>query len=212
MGLFPLAVAGIKIRKIVAGASEMANQDYWINGGINYALTRFSLFNSGKELEIFEYYNPSLHWLGEWTKQLFGESEGKSGRGLFPVSLTLSTDLHSIGQYLQEGKQFFFETVINVSKWYEDIIIPNTLNNGLAGKSLNEINQYAVKGVIEAHSKADIPIIQITLDESNEYCIGQLIYFFEMTAAVTAKLMDVDPFTQSGVEKYKLEIKKLLLK
>lgn len=210
VGLFPLAVAGIKIKKIIEGASEMADHDYWINSGINYALTRFALFNRGKELEIFEYYNPSLHWLGEWTKQLFGESEGKEGRGLFPVSLTLSTDLHSIGQYLQEGKQFFFETVINITKWHEDIIIPNSINNELAGKSLNEINQYAVKGVVAAHSKADIPIVQITLDESNEYCLGQLVYFFEMTAAITAKLMDVNPFTQDGVEKYKSEINKYI--
>lgn len=210
VGLFPLAVAGYNIRKLIAGAREICNEDYWINGGINYSLIRYAQFTRGKEIEIFEYYNPYLHYFGEWTKQLFGESEGKEGRGIFPVSLTLSTDLHSIGQYLQEGKQVFFETVININKYNHDIIIPDIDGNPYGGMSLNKINQYAVKGVIAAHSKVDIPIVQITADSNNEQCFGQLVYFFEMSAAISAKLMNVNPFNQDGVEKYKKEIKNFI--
>ena len=212
--LFPLAVAGVDIRAMLNGAAEIADEKAWCSEELqpklmDYALTRYSLLNKGKELEIFEYYDPSMRYFGEWIKQLFAESEGKEGRGLFPVSLTLSTDLHSIGQYLQEGRQFFFETVINVTKKIDDVTIPESAGP-LGGMSLNDINQKAVEGVVAAHSKADIPVIQITLPVCDAYNVGQLMYFFEMTAAITAKLMRVDPFTQDGVEAYKHEIKRLL--
>lgn len=207
--MFPLAVAGVDIRAFVQGAKDAACDDeFWKNEGVKYALTRFGLNESGKDIEVFEYYDPSLRLIGEWCKQLFGESEGKEGKGLFPASLTLSTDLHSMGQYLQDGKQVFFETVINVLNWDKDVVVPE--GDSLAGMSLNEINQNARKGVIEAHSKVGVPIIQIEVEDIKEYCLGQLLYFFMMTAAITGKLMEIDPFTQDGVEQYKAEIRTLL--
>ena len=209
--LIPLAVAGLRIDRFLEGAKEIANEKFWVTGGLRYALNRYSLLNRGKEIEIFEYYNPQMEKLGEWMKQLFGESEGKEGRGLFPVSLTFPTDLHSIGQYLQEGKQIFFETVINISNWKDDVYIPESIEiEGLGGRSLNEVSQIALKGVVLAHSKVDIPIIQIDVDTNSEYSIGQLLYFMMMTAAITGKLMRIDPFTQDGVEKYKAEITSIL--
>ena len=207
--MFPLAVAGVDIRAFVQGAKDAACDDeFWKNNGVDYALTRFALLESGKDIEVFEYYDPSLRLVGEWCKQLFGESEGKEGKGLFPASLTLSTDLHSMGQFLQDGNQIFFETVINVLNWDKDVVVP--AGDSLAGMSLNSINQSAIKGVIEAHSKVGVPIIQLEIEDTKEYCLGQLLYFFMMTAAITGKLMEIDPFTQEGVEQYKAEIRRLL--
>ena len=209
--MFPLAVAGIDLKAFVKGAKDMAEDDaFWKNEGLSYALTRFGLNCAGKDVEVFEYYNPDMRLIGEWCKQLFGESEGKEGKGLFPASLTLSTDLHSMGQYLQDGKHMLFETVLNVMNWDKDIVIPEAAGEGLAGRSLNEINQLAMEGVIIAHSQADVPIIRIDIEDAKEYSIGQLFYFLMMTAGVTGKLMKVDPFTQDGVEQYKAEIRKKL--
>jgi glucose-6-phosphate isomerase len=209
--MFPLAVAGIDIREFVRGAKDMSlNNGFWKEEGINYALARHALNKAGKDIEVFEYYDPSMRLIGEWCKQLFGESEGKEGKGLFPASLTLSTDLHSMGQFLQEGKQVFFETVLNVLGRECDVIVPESAGPELAGRSLNDINAMAVKGVMAAHRKADIPIIRIDIDEITEYSLGQLLYFFMMTAAVTGKLMGIDPFNQPGVEDYKQEIRNLL--
>ena len=159
---------------------------------------------------MIEYYDPSLRLIGEWCKQLYGESEGKEGKGLFPASLTLSTDLHSMGQFLQEGHQIFFETIINVLNRDEDVIVPDSAGEELAGRSLNDINAMAVKGVMAAHAKADIPMMTINISETTEYPLGQLLYFLMMTAAVTGKLMGIDPFNQPGVEDYKQEIRNLL--
>jgi len=209
--MFPLAVGGVDIRAMVQGARDVATgDDFWKNEGINYALTRNALLESGKCIEVFEYYEPSMHLIGEWCKQLFGESEGKEGKGLFPASLTLTTDLHSMGQYLQEGQRTFFETVINILNPDGDVIIPESAGGTYAGKSLNDINQMAIQGVIKAHSNADVPIVQIEVENADEYCFGQLFYFLMMTAAVTGKLMGIDPFNQPGVEDYKAEIRKLL--
>lgn len=127
-----------------------------------------------------------------------------------PVSLTLSTDLHSIGQFLQEGSRIFFETIINVRDWADDVVVPENAGGVYAGRSLNEINALALQGVRAAHSKAGIPIIQIDIERNDEYCLGQLMYFMMITTAVTGKLMGVDPFTQPGVEAYKAEIRELL--
>lgn len=209
--MLPLAVAGADIRAFVRGAKDIQeNEQWWSEKGVNYALIRNALFEAGKMIEIFEYFDPSLRLVGEWCKQLFGESEGKDGKGLFPASLTLSTDLHSVGQFLQEGQQVFFETVINILNWDRDVLVPDLAGGNLAGRSLNDINQMAVKGVIAAHSKSDIPIVQIELENCKEYSLGQLLYFLMMTAAVSGKLMGVDPFNQLGVEKYKSEIRALL--
>lgn len=209
--MFPLAVAGVDIVKLVEGAREIAeDHKFWDEEGIWYALTRYALNQQGKDIEVFEYYDPSFRLIGEWCKQLFGESEGKEGKGLFPVSLTLTADLHSMGQYLQEGKQIFFETIINVKNPERDLIVPETAGEGLAGRSLNDINQLARQGVIAAHTKAGIQVVQLDIEDNSEYCIGQLLYFLMMTAGVTGKLMGIDPFNQPGVEDYKAEIRALL--
>ncbi|MBQ6388057.1 MAG: glucose-6-phosphate isomerase [Mogibacterium sp.] len=209
--MFPLAVAGVDIEAFVGGAKAVqADKEYWKNEGVRYALTRYALNQQGKHIEVFEYYDPSMRLIGEWCKQLFGESEGKEGKGLFPASLTFSTDLHSMGQFLQEGTQIFFETVINVLNRDADVIVPESAGPELAGRSLNDINKMAVKGVMAAHRKADIQIVRIDVEDMTEYSLGQLLYFFMMTAAVTGKLMCIDPFNQPGVEDYKQEIRNLL--
>ena len=209
--MFPLAVAGVDLKEFVKGAKDIAaDKEFWKEEGIYYALTRYALNHAGKDIEVFEYYDPSLSLIGEWCKQLFGESEGKEGLGLFPASLTLSTDLHSMGQYLQQGKQIFFETILNIENPSKDVIIPESAGEGLAGRSLNDINQLAKRGVIAAHRKADIQIVQIDIADAKEYCLGQLMYFLMMTAGVTGKLMGIDPFNQPGVEDYKAEIRFLL--
>ncbi|MBP3895012.1 MAG: glucose-6-phosphate isomerase [Mogibacterium sp.] len=208
--MFPLAVAGVDIRTLLKGAGEMSGDEAFWQEGLDYALTRYALYKAGKAIEVFEYYDPSLRLIGEWCKQLFGESEGKEGKGIFPASLTFSTDLHSMGQFLQEGNQIFFETIINVLNRSRDVKVPESAGPELAGRSLNDINAMAVKGVMAAHAKADIPMIRIDVEEMNEEALGQLLYFFMMTAAVTGKLMGIDPFNQPGVEDYKQEIRNLL--
>lgn len=205
--LLPLAVSGADVRAFVRGAAEMAKSDFVQGAGLEYAMTRFLLMNSGKSIEAFEYFEPSLHGVGEWIKQLFAESEGKDGKGLFPVTMTFSTDLHSIGQFLQEGSRVFFETVIRIREAGEDVVIPD---GKLKGRSLNEINALAVDGVINAHTKAGTPIIEISIPRVDESSLGALMYFLMMTTAVTGRLMKVDPFTQNGVEEYKAQIRALL--
>jgi len=208
--MFPLAVAGVDIRQLLEGAKKISKDSLFWKEGLKYAAARYALYEAGKNVEIFEYYDPSLRLIGEWCKQLFGESEGKEGKGLFPASLTFSTDLHSMGQFLQEGHQIFFETVINVMNRNEDVRIPESAGSELAGRSLNDINAMAVKGVMKAHAKAGIPMIRIDVEEMSEDSLGQLLYFFMMSAAVTGKLMGIDPFNQPGVEDYKQEIRNLL--
>ena len=208
--MFPLAVAGVDIRKLLEGAKDICGDETFWQTGLDYAATRHALYEEGKAIEVFEYYDPSLRLIGEWCKQLFGESEGKEGKGIFPASLTFSTDLHSMGQFLQEGNQIFFETVINVLSRGNDVKVPESAGPELAGRSLNDINAMAVKGVMAAHAKANVPMIRIDVDEINEYSVGQLLYFLMMTAAVTGKMMGIDPFNQPGVEDYKQEIRNLL--
>lgn len=208
--MFPLAVAGVDIETFVKGARDISNdEDFW-KGGLDYALARHALYEAGKSIEVFEYYDPSLRLIGEWCKQLFGESEGKEGKGIFPASLTFSTDLHSMGQFLQDGHQIFFETIFNVLNRDKDVKVPESAGPELAGRSLNDINAMAVKGVMNAHAKADIPMVKIDIEDISEYSLGQLLYFLMMTAAVTGKLMGIDPFNQPGVEDYKQEIRDLL--
>ena len=208
--MFPLAVAGVDIEAFVKGAEEISKDEAFWQESISYALARYGLYESGKAIEVFEYYDPSLRLIGEWCKQLFGESEGKEGKGLFPASLTFSTDLHSMGQFLQEGSQIFFETVFNVLERDKDVKVPESAGADLAGRSLNDINAMAVKGVMAAHAKAGIPMIKIDIEDISERSLGQMLYFLMMTAAVTGKLMGIDPFNQPGVEDYKQEIRNLL--
>lgn len=209
--LFPLAVTGADVRQFIRGALDLSlDFEFWEKEGLLYALARNTLFEEGKTVEVFEFYDPSLSLIGDWCEQLFGESEGKEGKGLFPAKMIFSRDLHSMGQFLQEGNQIFFETMINVQNWDKDVVLPETETGSLSFGSLNEINKIAMEGVIAAHSKAGIPIILIEIEDSKEYCLGQLLYFFMMTAAVTGKLIGINPFNQPGVEGYKSEIKERL--
>lgn len=206
VGLLPMAVAGIDVEAIIEGAAlEHSN-----NKAEVYASARFSLIQKGKLIEIFENYEPKLHYFVEWIKQLFGESEGKDGKGLFPAALQFSTDLHSMGQFLQDGNQIFFETVINVENPPKDIKIPESVGDALGGKSVNYANKAAMLGVIEAHSKTGIPIIKIDIPELTPFVFGQMVYFFEKSCALTCYLMGVNPFDQPGVESYKAEMRKKL--
>ncbi len=208
-GLLPMAVAGIDIKTMLAGAELMASSPVWDSTGTYYGICRYLLWKEGRIIEIFEYYEPQLEAFAEWIKQLFGESEGKEGKGLYPDSLKLSTDLHSIGQFLQQGTQMFFETVLGVEKPPRDLIVPGNADPLVAGKSLNQLNKAAMEGVIKAHSNGGIPVVKIEIPEIDAFCMGQLYYFFEMTCGITASLMEVNPFDQPGVEMYKSECRKL---
>ncbi len=207
VGLLPIKAAGVDINEIMAGASDMAaNRGY--SGP--YAAVRQELFKRGKYIEIFEYYEPRLRYFAEWLKQLFGESEGKEGKGIFPASLEFSTDLHSMGQYLQEGNPIFFETLLDVTNPPYDINVPKSAGEMLAGKSMNCINQAALEGVMAAHRQALIPMVRIGIPSLTPYCFGQMVYFFEMACALSGLLSGVDPFNQPGVERYKEEMRKKL--
>ncbi len=205
VGLLPIAAAGIDIRGLLDGAQAMANSPEWDFDAAAYAIARFLLLEKGKVVEAIQHYEPSLKYFVEWIKQLFGESEGKNGTGLFPAGLELTADLHSMGQFLQEGSQIFFETVLNVKNSPVDMTIPG---GPLEGKTLNQLNRAATRGVIEAHANAGIPIIRIDIPELTPFHYGQLLYFFETTCAITATMMGVNPFDQPGVEAYKKEMKK----
>jgi glucose-6-phosphate isomerase len=161
-------------------------------------------------IEVYEYYEPKLQFFAEWLKQLFGESEGKDGKGIFPSALQFTTDLHSMGQFLQEGTQIFFETVLNVLEPPGDLMVPESAGELLAGKSMNAINQAAVEGVMAAHEAAGVPIIKLDIPELSPHCFGQMVYFFETVCALSGYLNGVNPFDQPGVESYKAEMRKVL--
>lgn len=205
VGLLPIAVAGADVRSLMEGAKAMASSAEWDHRGADYAVARYLLLQKGKAIEAIQHYEPDLKYFVEWIKQLFGESEGKEGTGLFPAGLELTADLHSMGQFLQQGSQIFFETVLNVKASPVDLTVPA---GPLEGKTMNQLNKAAVKGVIEAHSGAGVPIIRIDIPQLDAYHYGQLIYFFETTCAITAMMMGVNPFDQPGVEAYKKEMKK----
>ncbi|MDR2295558.1 MAG: glucose-6-phosphate isomerase [Clostridiales Family XIII bacterium] len=209
VGLLPLAAAGIDIGALLAGARRAAEAD--LRGlAARLAATRKALLDGGKTVEIFEHYEPALFFFAEWLKQLNGESEGKNGTGLFPAALSFSTDLHSMGQFLQEGNPIFFETLLDVLAPPRDLIVPAGADPLLAGKSMNEINRAATEGVIAAHRAADIPIVRVGIPDLSPHSFGQLVYFFELSCAYTGRLMGVNPFDQPGVEQYKREMKRLL--
>ncbi len=209
VGLLPIAAAGIDIRALLKGAASLCDESYWKTEGFRYAAARYSLMEA-KSIEAFEMFSPSLRYFGEWIKQLTGESEGKDGRGLFPVSLQLSTDLHSLGQYLQEGRPIIFETVLDVEEWEEDVDIPVYEGGRASGMTMNQVNRLVCESMIRAHSKEGTPVIVIRIPQLDEEHLGALIYFFEMSVAITGRLMGVNPFDQPGVEKYKRELNALL--
>ena len=211
VGLLPVAVAGHDIIKLLDGARDMQCSDWTARGQLlSYAAARTLLQEKGRCLEVFEYFEGNLRYFGEWLKQLFGETEGKEGKGAYPACLFFSRDLHSIGQFLQQGRQVFYETMIRIAKCNEDMVIPWYAGYPYAGKTMEQINDCAEGGVIRAHRKAGIPINEIHIDELNEFTVGQMIYFFEMSAALSAYAMGLNPFDQPGVEDYKVEMQYLI--
>ena len=221
VGLLPIAVAGISIDKLMEGA-RIARDRYddpnlKYNECYQYAVVRNILNKLYKNIEILVNYEPKMHYFTEWWKQLYGESEGKDQKGIFPAGVDFTTDLHSMGQYIQEGKRNLFETVIKIENSKSDIIInadDDNLDglNYLAGKSLSYVNQKAMEGTIKAHVSGDVPNILISMEKLDEINLGQLIYFFEKSCGMSAMLLGVDPFNQPGVEKYKKNMFKLLKK
>ena len=219
VGLLPIAVSGADIDKLMQGAAEgrrlALESDFKENDALQYAVFRNIMLEKGKEIEILANYGPCYHYVCEWWKQLYGESEGKDGKGIFPASVDLTTDLHSMGQYIQDGKRILFETVLTVEKSREEIIIgrePVDLDglNYLAGKTVDFVNKSAMKGTILAHTDGNVPNSVITLPEVNEYYLGQLFYFFEFACGVSGYMLGVNPFNQPGVESYKKNMFALL--
>lgn len=219
VGLLPMAVAGLDIDKIMKGAmvaKEKYNEENLrYNDCHKYAVARNILFNRDKNIEILGTYEPKLSYFIEWWKQLFGESEGKNYTGIFPSGAVYTTDLHSLGQYIQEGRRNLFETIINIKNSNSDIIVSYDEENldelnYIAGKSLSYVNKKAMEGTIKAHVDGGVPNILINMDNLNEETIGHLIYFFEKACAVSGMLLGVNPFDQPGVEKYKENMFELL--
>ena len=222
VGLLPIALTGIKIREIIAGAKSMeeitrTNKHAELNPSLLYASARNLLLQSGKEIEIMVGFTPKLHFFSEWWKQLYGESEGKDGKGIFPASVDLTTDLHSMGQYIQDGQRILFETIISVKKPVRKLTIPLEKDdsdqlNYLSGKRLSEVNHNAELGTTLAHNDGNVPIITINIPTLDGFYVGQLIYFFEMACAISGYILDVNPFDQPGVEAYKKNMFALLNK
>ena len=221
VGLLPIAVAGIDITKLMNGArfaqEKYVDKSLKYNDCYKYAVIRNLLYKDNKNIEILVSYEPKLHYMIEWWKQLFGESEGKDKKGIFPTGAEFTTDLHSLGQYIQEGRRNLFETVVNIEKSQSDIEIKEDGDNldglnYLAGKSLDYVNKKAMEGTISAHVEGGVPNIVINMSELNEETIGHLIYFFELAVAMSGNLIGVNPFNQPGVEKYKTNMFKLLKK
>ncbi|WP_026583167.1 glucose-6-phosphate isomerase [Bacillus sp. J33] len=219
VGLLPIAVAGLDIDQMMAGATSAArkynNPELMTNECYQYAAVRNALYNKGKAIELLVNYEPSLHYISEWWKQLFGESEGKDQKGLFPASVDFSTDLHSMGQYVQEGRRNLIETVLQIKKPNIEMTIGEDLNNldglnFLAGKTMDKVNKSAFQGTLLAHVDGGVPNLVIELDEMNEYTYGELVYFFEKACGISGHLLGVNPFDQPGVEAYKKNMFALL--
>ncbi len=220
VGLVPLAIAGFDIGSLVEGAKSMQRKtspdiEFKENSATLYAAVRYLLYMKGKKIEILANFESRLHYLAEWWKQLFGESEGKENKGIFPASVDLTTDLHSMGQLIQEGERNFFETVISVKKPKSNLQIPfddENLDglNFIAGKRIDEVNKMAELGTILAHVDGGVPSIKIEIPRIEEYYLGQLMYFFEIACGISGYLLDVNPFDQPGVEAYKKNMFALL--
>ncbi|MDE5772978.1 MAG: glucose-6-phosphate isomerase [Muribaculaceae bacterium] len=220
VGLLPIAVAGHDIEKLINGARDMERTTEHPspeNPAQIYAQMRNALYNSGKKIEILVNYNPKLHFFAEWWKQLYGESEGKDGKGIFPASVDLTTDLHSMGQWIQDGERTIFETVISVRKPALSVRVPENAENldginYLAGKGVDEVNKMAELGTKIAHVEGGVPNIRIEIPSLDEYSLGQLIYFFEKACGISGYMLGVNPFNQPGVEAYKKNMFALLNK
>lgn len=219
VGLLPIAVSGADITKLMEGAADMRqtclNKDFAENDSLKYAAIRNILLRKGKSVEILCNYEPSLHYVSEWWKQLFGESEGKDQKGLFPASVDLTTDLHSMGQFIQDGSRIMFETVMELENPSLDVTIneePVDLDglNYLSGKTLDFINKSAMKGTQLAHTDGNVPNLSVKLPKQDEFSLGQLFYFFEFACGVSGYILGVNPFNQPGVESYKANMFALL--
>ena len=219
VGLLPIAAAGINIDDLMAGAkdamNDFSNKNMDENQALQYAAVRNILHRKGKDLELMVNYEPRVHYLAEWWKQLFGESEGKDGKGLYPTSADFSADLHSLGQYIQEGKRLFFETVVSIGKPEVEFVIESDKDNldGLnfiAGKTLDYVNKKATDGVILAHIDGNVPNLGVNIPEATPYHLGYTFYFFEKACGVSGYLLGVNPFDQPGVEAYKKNMFALL--
>lgn len=220
VGLLPIAMAGYDIDRLLAGARDMRemcvqSDDVQNNPALLYAAVRNILYRKGPKVEILENFVPQLRYISEWWKQLYGESEGKDGKGILPHSLSFTTDLHSMGQYVQDGERSMFETVISVAKPTHTVDIPADAQNldginYLLGKSLTEINHNAELGTIMAHVDGGVPVLRIEIPTIDEYTLGQLLYFFEFACGVSGYMLKVNPFNQPGVEAYKKNMFHLL--
>ncbi len=219
VGLLPIAVSGADIDKLMEGAAssrEMAmNNAFEENDALLYAAVRNILHRKGKGVEVLANYEPSLHYVSEWWKQLYGESEGKDQKGIFPASVDLTTDLHSMGQFIQDGSRIMYETVLNVEDSREEIIIgeePTDLDglNYLAGKNVDFVNKSAMNGTILAHTDGNVPNLIVNIPGQDEFSLGQLFYFFEFACGVSGYILGVNPFDQPGVESYKKNMFALL--
>lgn len=219
VGLLPIAVAGINIDEMMKGAAdaskEYANEDLASNASYQYAAVRNALYRKGKTTEILVNYEPTLHYFSEWWKQLYGESEGKDNKGIYPAAVDFSTDLHSMGQFIQEGTRNIFETVIQVDKPKEEITIerdPADLDglNFLAGQTMDFVNKKAFQGTLLAHTDGGVPNLVVTIPEISPYWFGYIVYFFEKACGVSGYLLGVNPFDQPGVEAYKKNMFALL--
>ncbi len=221
VGLLPIATAGIDIEKLMMGA-KLAQDKYndpevKYNDCYKYALVRNLLYKSGKTTEILANYEPKLHYFTEWWKQLYGESEGKDKKGIFPAGVDLTTDLHSMGQYIQDGQRNLMETVLKINQNSSEIVIQEDDQNldglnYLAGKEMGYVNQKAMEGTIQAHVSGNVPNLLIEIEKLDEENIGELIYFFEKAVAISGNLLGVNPFNQPGVEEYKRNMFRLLEK
>lgn len=219
VGLLPIAVSGADITKLMEGAADMRqtclNKDFAENDSLKYAAIRNILLRKGKSVEILCNYEPSLHYVSEWWKQLFGESEGKDQKGLFPASVDLTTDLHSMGQFIQDGSRIMFETVMNVEESSEEIVIQEEevdLDglNYLAGKTVDFVNKSAMNGTMLAHTDGNVPNLMVNIPRQDEFSLGELFYFFEFATGVSGYISGVNPFNQPGVESYKKNMFALL--
>ena len=219
VGLLPIAVAGISIDDMMQGAADAreayATDDFMNNDCYKYAAMRNILYNKGKNIEILVNYEPGLHYFNEWWKQLYGESEGKDQKGIFPAAVDFSTDLHSMGQFIQEGNRILFETVLNVEKAKREVTIEEVEGNldglnFLAGKTIDFVNKQAFKGTLLAHNDGGVPNMVLNIPELNAYYFGYMVYFFEKACGISGYILGVNPFDQPGVEAYKKNMFALL--
>ncbi len=219
VGLLPIAVSGADIDQLMAGAAagreRALNAAFEENDAMQYAAVRNILLRKGKQVEILANYEPSLHYVSEWWKQLYGESEGKDQKGIFPASVDLTTDLHSMGQFIQDGNRIMYETVMNVEESKEEIVIqeePVDLDglNYLAGKNVDFVNKSAMNGTVLAHTDGNVPNLMVNIPRQDEFSLGELFYFFEFACGVSGYILGVNPFNQPGVESYKKNMFALL--